>query len=200
MPSASRSFGTAMPQQVTARLPDPMVEALDTAARQLRRSRADVIRLAVEHYLEDFDDLSVAIDRLRDPGDPVLDWDKVRRELLRYGLRRARPGSRGGSASATIACCTKSATTNSSFWSSASPTGARLFAGRRGEGRATGDGIWFSTPRCWLPRAFPRTETKETTRRPYRWPFRRGNSETSDRIGRIRADVPIRSTTGASQG
>ena len=66
-----------MPQQVTARLPDPMVEALDTAARQLRRSRADVIRLAVEHYLEDFDGL----DRLRDPGDAVLDWDKVRREL-----------------------------------------------------------------------------------------------------------------------
>ena len=70
-----------MPQHVTARLPHPMVEALDRAARQLRRSRSDVIRLAVERYLEDFDDLSVAIDRLRDPGDPVLDWDRVRREL-----------------------------------------------------------------------------------------------------------------------
>ena len=71
-----------MPQQVTARLPDPMVDALDMAAQQLRRSRADIIRLAVEHYLEDFDDLSIAIHRLRDPGDPVLDWDRVRRELL----------------------------------------------------------------------------------------------------------------------
>ncbi|MYA80648.1 MAG: ribbon-helix-helix protein, CopG family [Acidobacteriia bacterium] len=71
-----------MPQQVTARLPDPTVDALDSAAQQLRRSRADVIRLAVEHYLEDFDDLSVAIDRLRDPSDPVLDWDQIRRELL----------------------------------------------------------------------------------------------------------------------
>ena len=72
----------AMPQQVTARLPDPMVDALDTAARELQRSRADVIRLAVEHYLEDFDDLSVAIDRSRDSSDPALDWDQVRRELL----------------------------------------------------------------------------------------------------------------------
>lgn len=66
-------------------MPDPVVDALDTAAQQLRRSRADVIRLAVEHYLEDFedfDDLSAAIDRLRDPGDPVLDWGEVRRELL----------------------------------------------------------------------------------------------------------------------
>ena len=71
-----------MPQQVTARLPDAMVEALDTAAQQLRRSRADIIRQAVERYLEDFDDLSIAIQRLRDPGDPVLDWDQVRRELL----------------------------------------------------------------------------------------------------------------------
>lgn len=71
-----------MPLQVTARLPDPVVEALDSAATELRRSRADVIRLAVEHYLEDFDDLSAAIDRLRDPTDPVLNWDEVRRDLL----------------------------------------------------------------------------------------------------------------------
>ncbi len=71
-----------MPQQVTARLPDPVIAALDTAAQQLRRSRADVIRMAVEHYLEDFDDLSVAIDRLQDPSDPVLEWEKVRHDLL----------------------------------------------------------------------------------------------------------------------
>ena len=71
-----------MPQQVTARLPDPIVDALDTAANQLRRSRAEVIRLAIQHYLEDFDDLSVAIDRLHDPSDVELDWDRVRRELL----------------------------------------------------------------------------------------------------------------------
>lgn len=71
-----------MSQQVTARLPNPVVDALDSAARQLRRSRADVIRQAVERYLQDFDDLSIAIQRLRDPGDPVLDWDRVRRELL----------------------------------------------------------------------------------------------------------------------
>ena len=71
-----------MTRQVTARLPDPVVDALDSAARQLRRSRADIIRQAVERYLQDFDDLSIAIQRLRDPGDPVLDWDRVRRELL----------------------------------------------------------------------------------------------------------------------
>lgn len=68
--------------QITARLPDTVVDALDEAASRLKRSRAEIIRQAVKRYLEDFDDLSVAIERLRDPNDPVLDWDQVRRELL----------------------------------------------------------------------------------------------------------------------
>ena len=68
--------------QITARVPDSLVEALDAAAAELKRSRAALVRQALERYLEDFDDLSVAIDRLRDPTDPVLDWDKVRHELL----------------------------------------------------------------------------------------------------------------------
>ena len=71
-----------MTRQITARLSDSLVEALDKAASHLRRSRAEVVRQAVEHYLEDFDDLSIAVERLRDPTDPVLDWDVVRRDLL----------------------------------------------------------------------------------------------------------------------
>ncbi len=69
--------------QITARLPDELVQALDETAQSLNRSRAEVIRQAVERYVEDFDDLSVAIERLRDPADPVLDWDEVQRDLLR---------------------------------------------------------------------------------------------------------------------
>ncbi len=68
--------------QIVARLPDTVVDALDAAAHRLKRSRAEIVRQAVERYLEDFDDLSVAVDPLRDPTDPVLDWDRVRRELL----------------------------------------------------------------------------------------------------------------------
>ena len=72
-----------MPQQISARLPDSLVERLDKTARKLRCSRTDVIRLALEHYLDDFDGASVAIDRLLDPNDPVLDWDRVRGEILK---------------------------------------------------------------------------------------------------------------------
>ncbi len=68
--------------QITARVPDELVEALDAAAEDLKRSRADIIRQALERYLQDYDDLDVALERLRDPTDPVLDWDQVRHELL----------------------------------------------------------------------------------------------------------------------
>ena len=68
--------------QITARLPDELVAALDQAASQLRRTRADVVRQAVEYYLDDFDDIARAIDVLQDPADPVLDWESVKRELI----------------------------------------------------------------------------------------------------------------------
>jgi RHH-type transcriptional regulator, rel operon repressor / antitoxin RelB len=69
--------------QITARLPDELVKMLDVAARALRRTRADVVRQAIEHYLEDYEDLAQAVERLRDPADPVLDWEDVKRGLLR---------------------------------------------------------------------------------------------------------------------
>ena len=68
--------------QITARVPDELAEALDAAAAVLKRSRADVVRQALERYLGDFDDLSVALERMRNPSDPVLDWDEVKRDLL----------------------------------------------------------------------------------------------------------------------
>jgi len=69
--------------QITTRLPDELVASLEHAARTLRRPRAEIVRLAIERYLEDFDDLSVAVERLKDPADAVLDWEQVRDALLR---------------------------------------------------------------------------------------------------------------------
>ena len=68
--------------RITTRVSDEMVEALDAAAAKLRRSRADLMRQALEQYLEDFDDVSAVLDRLRDPSDVILDWDDVRRDVL----------------------------------------------------------------------------------------------------------------------
>jgi transposase len=68
--------------QVSARLSDDLVKSIDEAARTMHRSRADIIRLAIEYYLDDIEDLRLAMDRLRDPADPILDWSEVRRDLL----------------------------------------------------------------------------------------------------------------------
>lgn len=68
--------------QITARLPDELVALLDEAAFRLRRTRADIVRQAIEYYLDDYEDVARAIEVLRDPADVVLDWEVVKRELL----------------------------------------------------------------------------------------------------------------------
>jgi len=68
--------------QVTARLPDDLSAELDAAAGQLKRSRADVIRQAIEYYLDDVEDLRCGIEALKDPADPVLDLAEVLDALL----------------------------------------------------------------------------------------------------------------------
>ena len=68
--------------QITARLPDEVVSALERAAKSLHRSRADVVRQAIESYLEDFNDLAIALERLRDPTDEAVNWEEARRVLL----------------------------------------------------------------------------------------------------------------------
>ncbi|MEE8367304.1 MAG: ribbon-helix-helix protein, CopG family [Thermoanaerobaculia bacterium] len=68
--------------QITARIPEELGREIDAAAAHLKRSRAQVVRLALEYYLEDFEDLRVGLERLQDPSDPILDWEDVRSGLL----------------------------------------------------------------------------------------------------------------------
>ena len=68
--------------QITARISEDLLESLDNAAETLHRSRADIIRQAIESYLEDFDDIAISLERLRDPSDETLDWDEAKHELL----------------------------------------------------------------------------------------------------------------------
>ena len=74
--------GRNLMTQVSARLPDELVAHVDEAARRLNRSRAEIIRQALEYYLDDVEDLRLALERLQDPADPVLDWGDVRCGLL----------------------------------------------------------------------------------------------------------------------
>ena len=68
--------------QITALLPDELVAALDDAALQMRCTRSDVVRRAIEVYLDDFEDVAAAIQALQDPADTLLEWDTFRRDIL----------------------------------------------------------------------------------------------------------------------
>lgn len=70
-------------RQISARLPDELIAALDEAATKLHRTRTDVTRQAVEYYIDDFEAISRTVEVLHDPADPVLDWETAKQELLR---------------------------------------------------------------------------------------------------------------------
>lgn len=53
--------------QSTARVPDELVAEIDRAAKALKRSCADIVRQAVEYYLEDLEGLARGLEALRDP-------------------------------------------------------------------------------------------------------------------------------------
>ena len=68
-----------------AHLPDSLADRLNAAVARLDCNRSEVVRQAIEFYLEDIDDVEEATRRLRDADDPPLDWEQVKRELLASG-------------------------------------------------------------------------------------------------------------------
>ena len=68
--------------EISTNLPDTLAASLESVATQLRCPRAEVVRQAIESYLEDFEDLTQAREVLEDDTDPVLDWEGVKRDLL----------------------------------------------------------------------------------------------------------------------
>lgn len=67
---------------ITARLSDHLIVDLDRAANELRRTRSDLVREAVERYLESFHDLRQAVERPEGHDERVVEWEAVKRQLL----------------------------------------------------------------------------------------------------------------------
>ena len=70
-----------MSTAISVRLPDTVAKQLGRVAKETERSRSFVVQKAVESYLEDFADLQVALDRLRDTSDEVVSSDDMRASL-----------------------------------------------------------------------------------------------------------------------
>jgi RHH-type rel operon transcriptional repressor/antitoxin RelB len=66
---------------VSVRLPDALAAKLEGVAREAERSKSFIIQKAVEAYLEDYADLRIALDRLRDPADAPIDGKSLRESL-----------------------------------------------------------------------------------------------------------------------
>jgi RHH-type rel operon transcriptional repressor/antitoxin RelB len=66
---------------ISVRLSKKVTEQLDSIAHENERSRSFIIQKALESYLEEYADLQVALDRLRDTTDPVISGKTLRTEL-----------------------------------------------------------------------------------------------------------------------
>jgi len=66
---------------ISVRLPDIIANKLASIAIETERTRSFVVQKAVEKYLDDFADLQVALDRLRDNSDPIISSNDMRNSL-----------------------------------------------------------------------------------------------------------------------
>jgi RHH-type transcriptional regulator, rel operon repressor / antitoxin RelB len=57
---------------VATRFPENIIAELDEVARERKRTRTEIIREAVEIYLREWADYAIALERLRDPNDPIV--------------------------------------------------------------------------------------------------------------------------------
>jgi len=68
---------------ISLRLPDHLADELDEIARETERSKSFHIQKAIELYLQERADLQLALDRLQDTTDSIVDSQSMRK---RFGL------------------------------------------------------------------------------------------------------------------
>lgn len=66
---------------LSVRISDPLAKKLAGVARDAERPKSFIIQKAIEAYLEDYADLQVALDRLRDTSDPIVASRDMRKSL-----------------------------------------------------------------------------------------------------------------------
>jgi len=66
---------------VSIRLPNTIAKELNHIAEETERPRSFHVQKALESYIEDFADVQIALDRLRDQKDPVVSSRGMRKSL-----------------------------------------------------------------------------------------------------------------------
>jgi len=70
-----------MSMALSIRIPEKWVKQLDHLADLTERSRTFLMQKALQIFLEDYADLQIALDRLRDKNDAVLSSREMRKTL-----------------------------------------------------------------------------------------------------------------------
>ena len=70
-----------MSTAISVRLPKDLADQLDVIAKETERPRSFIIQKALESYIEDFADLQIALDRLRDKSDAIISGKELRKSL-----------------------------------------------------------------------------------------------------------------------
>jgi len=66
---------------VSIRLPEIIAKELNHIAEETERPRSFHVQKALESYIEEFADVQIALDRLRDQKDPVVSSREMRKSL-----------------------------------------------------------------------------------------------------------------------
>ncbi len=70
-----------MTTSITVRIPDNLANQIDELAVSLERSRAYLVKKAVEMYLSEYADYLIALERLRDKDDDIISEKEMRQSL-----------------------------------------------------------------------------------------------------------------------
>ena len=70
-----------MSTAVSIRLPNLIAKELDHIAEETERPRSFHVQKALESYIEDFADVQIALDRLRDQKDSIVSSREMRKSL-----------------------------------------------------------------------------------------------------------------------
>ena len=66
---------------VSLRLSEEIVDQLNAIANSIDRSKSFLIKKAIEHYLEEYADYQIALDRLNDKDDEIISSKEMRKLL-----------------------------------------------------------------------------------------------------------------------
>ena len=74
-------MGKQMTKTISARLPLNMISSIEEVATERKRKRGDIVRDALEIYLDTWADYQIAMERLKDAQDEILSEKEFLGEL-----------------------------------------------------------------------------------------------------------------------